>query len=115
MRNHLAFHPLQISEHGEQHERDNRDLDERDDEKCHYWRTYSSLSGCAWVKRFSITEFSILEYRPSVPDVKRLSCADQIKSGRLSTPTLPFTGAVCCAPTVTSASGMSYPFTVRRI
>ena len=46
-----------------------------------------------WLQRFSITEFSILEYRPSVPDVNRcfVRGPDQFRAARRRR-TRPFTG-----------------------
>ena len=97
VRDHLALDPLQVGQRGHEHKRDDRGFDEGDDEEIHgscqcqlsvVSRTESSadLHGASKCRLHhhdsgaSTTEFSIFEYRPSVPDVKSVSCSktDQI-------------------------------------
>jgi hypothetical protein len=106
VRDHLALHPLQIGERRQQYESDERKFDDDVAIRNSITSAPSPLRSARTCSRFSITEFSILEYRPSVPDVNRLSCAvDQIRTaldGRCRS-----RHAVCCRAAGASGSGIS--------
>src|SRR5205823_13390294 len=120
MRQHLPLDPLQVCERRHKDGEDDHNLDQAGDEEVHFscvtvstCTLPSCTTGFLCGSRYSVpgasmTELSILEKRPSVPEVNSVLRAERTSSGRDWKATSPLNGAVCAAPPVSiTANGTS--------